>query len=126
MVARQAVKMTVPDLEKSEAHELSDENRIVINVAPVSGKRDNNSPLEYEGNPAFVQIGVYGVFDIKDHEGITAALKDVVKKNPAIKLSLRADAAIYYNHIEPIMTDITKAGIGTVNMVAYLPTDHGQ
>ncbi|QQE10928.1 biopolymer transporter ExbD [Planctomycetota bacterium] len=126
MVTRQAIEMTVPKLDNPETHDLSEENRIVVNIAPKSGKRDKNSPLEFEGKPAFVQIGAYGIFKLDDHEGITAALKDVYTKNPSIKVSLRADAAVYYDHIEPIMSDITKAGISTVNMVAYLPTDAGK
>ena len=40
-----------------------------------------------------------------------------------MQVLLRADAALYYDQVRPVMGAITAAGIGTVNLVAYLPEE---
>ena len=37
---------------------------------------------------------------------------------------LRADAALFYREVAPVLQAITAAGINKINMVAYLP-EHG-
>ena len=123
MVTKQSVKMIVPDLEASTTREMPEKDRIVVNIAPKTGARDKVSPLDYDGKPEFVQIGAYGTFSIDDHDEIVAAMKEMAARNPKAEVYLRADAAIFYEEIEPIMDDITRSGISRVNLVAYLPED---
>ncbi|QDU32897.1 biopolymer transport protein ExbD [Poriferisphaera corsica] len=123
MVTKQSVKMIVPDLEQPETREMPEKDRIVVNIAPKTGDRDKRAPLDYDGKPEFVQIGAYGTFKIDDHEKIVEAIKLMADRNPSAEVYLRADAAIFYEQIEPIMDDITKSGIARVNLVAYLPEE---
>ena len=122
MVTKQSVDMVVPKLENPQTHEVLEENRIVLSIAPNNDKRDRGKPLDIEGSAAFVQVGNERLA-IDDLKGITGALKTLARRNPNAEVYIRADASIYFNNIQPVMGAIAQAGIGTVNLAAFLPQE---
>ena len=121
MAAKQLVQMIVPKLEdKPQVQELPEGERIVISVAPQDGKRDRFDPMALEGAARFVQVGTHKRFEATDVGGIREAVREMVTRYPEAPVVLRADAALYYGEVEPIMDAITSAGVGQVNMVAFL------
>ena len=45
----------------------------------------------------------------------------VSPSNSTVEVVLRADAALYYDAVQPVMQAVTQAGIGKVNLAAFLP-----
>ncbi len=126
IVSDQTVEMIVPEFDDAKVRELADETpTIIVNIAPQTYTRANRegNPLEFAGDPAFVKVGSYPDFALNDLAGITNALKTEVAKNEKVEVLLRADGALFYEAVQPIMGAITSAGIETVNLVAYLPEE---
>ena len=123
IISEEAVLMIVPELEDPKTHELGQNDRITVNVAPQSydpsrGINDLNIP----GEASFVQVGL-DRYDLDDMEGVTEALKQAKAQNEEVQVLLRADSGLFYDEVQPVMQAITTAGIVTVNLVAYLPED---
>ncbi len=125
IVSDESVEMVLPDLEPPHTRELGEVNRVVVNVAPkpftAQGRAD--FPLEHAGQARFVKVGTGAgsEFAVEDTQGITAALAAMREANPDLQVLLRADAALFYDQVRPVMGAVTAAGIQTVNLVAYLP-----
>jgi biopolymer transport protein ExbD len=123
IAGEQIVEMRVPDLEDPKTFELQGENKITINVAPqpyTANNRPIDNALAFAGEAMKVQI-FSKEFAYGDVEGITAELKAVREQNPDAEVLLRADAALYYDQVQPAMAAIAAAGIQKVNLVAYIP-----
>ena len=126
IVSDQTVEMIVPDLDEPKTREIVEgAPQIIVNIAPQTYTRANreSNPLEFAGDPAFVKVGSYPDFALNDLAGITNALRQEVEKNADVEVLLRADGALFYEAVQPIMGAITSAGIETVNLVAYLPEE---
>ncbi len=124
----EAVEMILPDIQDSAAIEMSDENRIVINVVPFGYEDrrlsdDIDNPLMHRGDLNFVQVGASKRFLPSQLADLTAELKDQRAKRPDAPVLLRADGALYYEAVTPVLNAITAAEIGDVKLVAYLPED---
>ena len=119
IVTKQSVEMVVPKLDNPQTHEVVEENRIVLSIAPYNAKRSRGTPLDIDGTAAFVQVGNVKCA-IDDLKGITAELKTLARRNPNAEVYIRADASIYYSNIRPVMDAISKAGIGTVSLAAFM------
>ncbi|MEE9405022.1 MAG: biopolymer transporter ExbD [Algisphaera sp.] len=121
----ESVEMVLPTLTPPHTRDLGEVSRVVVNVAPQSftKKGRDGFPLDHAGHARFVKVGTgpHSQFVVEDIEGITGALTALRANNPDIQVLLRADAALYYDEVRPVMGAITAAGIGTVNLVAYLP-----
>ncbi len=122
IVAEENVEMVVPDLADPKTFELGEVDRVVVNVAPMPGVRDRNNPLMWDGEPAYVTVSLTR-FNVGDLDGITNALQAAKANNPEVEVLLRADSALYYEAVQPIMGAITGAGISKVNLVAFLPDE---
>ena len=132
IIAEESVEMIVPELNKPEVRELDDAKRLVVNVAPAPyGKADRQqNHLKWPGAAALVQIGLKQ-FGVDQMEWVTADLIHAVDNAPTndegnseLEVLLRADAALHYDQVEPVLGAISAAGIGKVHLVSYLP-DHG-
>ena len=127
IVTEEVVEMELSQLDGSKAREIGELNRVVVNIAPQDFSRDGRqeAPLEHVGTPAYVKVGTgsNSRFELGDIEGITGRLREVQATNPEVEVLLRADAAIFYNEVRPIMNAVTAAGIETVNLVAYRPEE---
>lgn len=129
IIAEESVEMIVPNLEDPKTQETPDINRLMINVAPQPFSKDRykNDPLIYSGHAVAVKVGLQ-YFSIDDMEGLAISLANTVEHGPKdenqnskLHVLLRADAALHYDAVQPIMEAITAAGINKINLVAYLP-----
>lgn len=121
IVSKEAVEMVVPKLDEPRTQGLGDVDRIVVNIVPETGSRPED-PTDFYGQPRYVQIGL-SRFEVDDLAGITDALVAAKKADPNVEVLLRADAALFYDTVAPVMTAITDAQIVKVNLVAYLPEE---
>jgi hypothetical protein len=99
--------------------------RVTVNVSPMPYDRKDRmsgEPLNFEGSAAFVKIGM-DQMGTDELQRIAEELKASQAANPDIVVLLRADAALYYQSVQPVMDAINAAGISTVNLVAAMPED---
>jgi len=127
IVSEETVDMILPELEEPKTREVGEIARVVVNIAPQEFTRDarQDHPLEHVGTARYVKVGTgkASQFEVRDIASITAELKKSKAENPDIEVLLRADGAIHYNEVQPIMGAIAAAGIETVNLVAYMPEE---
>lgn len=124
IVTHETVEMFVPDLDDSQAREIPEEGRVFVNVAPQEFERDErvDNPLRFSGRARLVQVGANRRFDMSELAGVTDMLEQRVERNPEVEVVLRADSALYYREVQPVMDAITAAGVSRVNLVSYDPT----
>ncbi|MEM1110138.1 MAG: biopolymer transporter ExbD [Planctomycetota bacterium] len=125
IVSEETVDMILPELEQPQTRELGDVDRVVINVAPepFTRKGRESFPLTHTGTASYVKVGTGSGsrYEANDLPGIIAKLEAIKAQRPEIEVMLRADGAIYYDQMQPIMDAVRAAGIETVNLVAYMP-----
>ena len=125
IVANESVPMVVPKLDDPRTRQLGEVEKVVVNIAPATytGDARLTSPLDHPGQARFVQVGAGDRFDMGNLAGLTEALRQEVQARPDVQVLLRADAALYYDQVQPVMDAITAAGVGVVNLVALMPED---
>ncbi|MEM8781431.1 MAG: biopolymer transporter ExbD [Planctomycetota bacterium] len=123
IVANESVPMVVPRVDDPKTRELGEVEKVVVNIAPATFSGDTRlvSPLDHPGTARFVQVGVGDRFEMNNLAGLTATLEREVAARPGVEVLLRADAALYYDQVQPVMDAITAAGVGVVNLVALMP-----
>lgn len=125
IVSDQFVEMFVPELDNPRTRPLDQvEGRVIVNIAPRDGtfqEREAN-PLLYSGEASYVQVGM-DRFALDDLTAVTASLKEAVDRNPQVEVLLRADAALHFEEVQPVMVAIAAAGITQVNLAAVLGDD---
>lgn len=121
IVSSENLEMVVPSLEDARTRAMSEDNRVVVNMAPLQGRTGTGNPLLIDGAAGAVQVSLKKFYDMDDLSGVTAMLQEARAKNPDVEVLLRADSALYYEQVQPLMAAITAAGVGTVNLVAYMP-----
>jgi len=129
IIAEENVEMMVPDLEQPKTRELGEVEKVTVNIAPLDYNREDRAsgnPLNFPGDAAYVQMGsdTNNKIPIDNLAAVVDALKVEKKKNPDVEVLLRADAALYYKSIQPVMDAINSAGISTVNLVAVIPDEN--
>ncbi|MEM8739484.1 MAG: biopolymer transporter ExbD [Planctomycetota bacterium] len=130
IVSEETVDMILPRVEEPETRPLGEVDRVVVNIAPQPFTRAGRAafPLSHTGEAAYVKVGTGtgSRFEVGDLAGITAALRRAKAEQPEIEVLLRADGAVYYGQVQPIMGAVRAAGIETVNLVAYMPDEPGR
>ncbi|MEO0586397.1 MAG: biopolymer transporter ExbD [Planctomycetota bacterium] len=129
IVSDESVPMRVPVLDDPQTREVGEVERVVVNVAPAEGSREDNA-LAWDGNAAFVQVGAGLRFNAGDLGGITSAVASAKATAEAggaegVEVILRADSALFYDAVQPVLDAITEAGVETVHLTAFLPDDGG-
>jgi len=124
IISEQSVQMVVPRLDESRTRELGEGHRVFVNVAPFDHTPDDRAgnALSFPGEAQFVRIG-QATFAVGDLEGMARELREWKARDPQVEVLLRADAALYYEAVAPVMTAISAAEIQAVNLVAYMPQD---
>ena len=125
IVSEENISMLVPKLFQPKVIELGEVPRVVISIVPAEDpptRKDATDALKVNGAASQVKLG-FRVYGYDEMEQVTAELKDSVAKNENVQVLLRADAATYYENVQPVLAAITGAGIKTVNLVAYLPDE---
>lgn len=120
ITSQESVKLIVPHVTDPVTHQMRDKNRIVVNLTTQSGQASarRKDPLAIPGRPGRIKVGLVW-FSHNNLAGVTAALERARKKNPKIHVLLRADAALQYRAVRPVIAAIASAGIGKVDIVAY-------
>ena len=133
IVSEENLELIPPRLDEPQTKSLGEVERVVVSVGPQRYNKDERTlnPLAFDPLARVVQVGIQTFDDPGDLVGITDALKEAVARSKAksgsdeapVEVLLRADAALYYREVQPIMTAITGAGVGTVHLVAYMPDE---
>ncbi len=132
IISDETVEMVVPKLTEAQTIEVGDIKRLVINVAPTPyGKErfEEGAYLMYEGTEGGMAVEVqlgqknrYAIFEMDKLSEELVKSKDKAKETgEKIEIMLRADSALRFDQVEPVIGAISKAGIGVINMVAFLP-----
>ena len=124
IVAEERVKMIPPELQDAQTYELGEVDKVTVSVGPLpydDSARAKMKPYRFEGQAAVVQVGIGATFDPMDLPSITAEIEKYVAANAEVEVLLRADAAIHYDSIAPVMKAISDAKVTKVHLVAYLP-----
>ncbi len=126
IVSAESVSMLVPKLYDPKVVELGEVKRLVISIVPAEDPESRKTAadaLMVSGDAIKVQLGSSLVYDIGNLDDLVAQLKESVARDPEIQVLMRADAATYYDRVQPVLAAITSAGIKTVNLVAFLPDE---
>lgn len=125
IISEENVELKVPKLHDPQVKELGEVRRVVVNVKPgLGGNPDDRFKgdwLDVNGAAEQVRVGQRDYYIGQDDAAITDSLKEAVEANPEVQVVLRADGATHYENMQLVMASITKAGIKTVNLQAYLP-----
>lgn len=131
IVSDERTPMIVPQLQDPQAQKLDAPNRVIVNVARASPDIDKRKdqmqgPDKYDhltgpGNAEYVKVGAYKRLPLtpKAMKELTKILQADKKEKGNVEVLLRADSALYYSQVAPVMNAITQAKISTVNVVAY-------
>lgn len=137
ILSEEIVAMLPPDPEHSQVRPLGEVDRIVINIAPQPfspQERSRPTALAWSGEAntrdgQTVKMGSLQWFSFDQLEILEAQLADQIARgsrdaegHSQLEVLLRADAALYYHQVEPVMAAITRSGIRTIHLVAHLPT----
>lgn len=129
IIAEESMQMKVPRLIDPQTVEFGDEDRVVINVGHGSfdQKQRDSSPFGTDGKVGVIRVGIKefniadGSISVADAlDAVTESLKESREKNENVEVVLRADAALHYDEVKPVIVAITEAGIKTTKIVAYL------
>ena len=128
-IFEESVQMIVPELANPKVREFEQMNRVVINIAPIhySNEDRRNNHLDWSGEAQYVKIANLE-FSIDQMDLVTSELISEAARRPkddqgdsTLEVVLRCDAAMFYDAVQPVMAAISRAGIGKVHLVSYLP-----
>jgi biopolymer transport protein TolR len=125
IIAEQDVQLLLPELDHSQVVQLDQPNRLVINIipdhhTPTTTRLGLANPLAVNGGAQWVKVGL-ARFAINQPNALTAFLVEARTARPNLAIVLRADAAVEYQYVEPVMEAIADAQIKHVLVTAYLP-----
>ena len=126
IVAEQNVEMIVPAPTDPQTQELTEDDRpIMVNVAPVAYEDDSRSamPLRHSGQATKVVVGTRE-FGASQTSSITEYLRAMKASRieqgiEPVQVVVRADMAIHYEEVRPILEAIRAAEIEDVKLAAY-------
>ena len=125
IAAREVVPMMVPNLDDAHTREMTDDDRLFVSVAPREHTPADRSPdpLAFSGTAQYVQVGSdrNRQFSMDQLDEVTALLRQRRERNPETRVILRADQALHYDEVQPVMNAITAAEVATVHLVAFMP-----
>ncbi len=121
IIGEELVEMVIPEPQTPRTRAMTRDNRIVVNVVPAEGSLTSRTaaPLLFAGEAQSIKVGI-DTFAIDDLDSVVASLQEARAERPDLEVVLRADAALYYEEVQPVMTALTRAGIGTVHLAATL------
>jgi biopolymer transport protein ExbD len=124
IVSKENVPMIVPRLTETQAREMGETERVVVNVAPEDfdqGDREvneANAHLLHSGEAKEVKVSLE-TYDPTDVAGIKNHIQEATANNEKVEVVLRADSALYYKEIQRVMSAITSAGVSKINLVTH-------
>ncbi|MFP4222595.1 MAG: ExbD/TolR family protein [Phycisphaeraceae bacterium] len=121
IASEQRVEMVVPELDDPQTRQFEDVEPLMVNVVPVAPEDRSENPLSIPGEAHEIRVGTLGRFAPDDLAGVTAALRAELRRHPEREVHLRADAAVWYDRVQPVLEAIREAGADKVHLVAGLP-----
>lgn len=124
IASEEILPIVLPKLDDPQTRKLGEVERVIINLGTSSfEKREPGvEGLSTSGELTRVKVGMR-LLDPKDTNLITDLLVQARTQNPNVQVLLRADSALYFEEVQPVMRAITAAQIKKVNMVAYMEDD---
>ena len=119
IVAGELVPLLPPEPEDPQTREAPEGGTLVVSIAPAPFDAGREAaPLDHDGRAAFVQIGSGERFAPGDAAGVTAAVREALRRRPGLEVLLRADAALFHDQVRPVMAAVTAAGATRIEVVA--------
>mgnify|MGYP006421770995 CR=1 FL=1 len=126
IVTEQNVEMIVPAPTDPQTQELTEDDRpIMVNLAPVQYEDETRSamPLRHSGQATKVVVGTreFGASQtssITEYLGTLKASR-IEQGVESVQAVVRADMAIHYEEVRPILEAIRAAEIEDVKLAAY-------
>ncbi|MCC7147263.1 MAG: biopolymer transporter ExbD [Phycisphaeraceae bacterium] len=116
--------LVVPELKDPQTSQTEQLDRIYVNVMPkeydstrTSGGGDGQEYLDWPGQAVAIKVGLE-TFSPQKLEDVTAALAAGVGRNPKVRVLVRADAALHFDSVQPVLAAIEAAGVRDVGLVA--------
>jgi biopolymer transport protein ExbD len=122
IIGEESVRMIVPRLDEARTYALGEVDRLVVNIVPqpFDAAARAADPLDFDGTPAGIKVGLQW-FSFGELAAVTEALAAARRSNPKVEVVLRADSALYFDSIQPVLAAVAAAGIEKVDLVAALP-----
>ncbi len=129
IMTQEAMEMVIPDLTEPRTRELTEADRVVVNVGPnpeliTPEQRDGKLYFDRDTIPVIARVGAGGrdfVVGVDSLSDLRIDLEEARAKNPEVHVVLRADAGLAYEDIQPVMDAISAANIKTADVTALLP-----
>lgn len=102
-------KLEPPQPEPSKAFKQAESNKVVVNVIPDETMEKRIARAVRVGGQDIPPTS-YGV--------LTSLLQAEFAADPEVQINLRADKALKYDQVQPVMDAISKSGISRINLVA--------
>jgi len=122
IVAEQLVEMIVPAPSEPRTRQISENDDVImVNIAPQPYNNETRSleqPLEHDGTAAYINVDGKE-FAIGELQAVTELMAGIKSNRAEVQVVLRADMALFYEEVQPIMEAVKAAGIETVNLAAY-------
>lgn len=122
IVAEENPQMVLPVLRDPQAQPIGEGERVVVNLEPqpfgperIRGGTDH---LAWPGQPLRIRVGVRS-YSLDDLGLVVQTLADAQLGNPNVEVLLRADSALHYASVQPVLDAIAAAGVGQVKLVTY-------
>jgi biopolymer transport protein TolR len=122
IVAEENPEMVLPVLREPQAAPIGDGERVVVNLEPQPYGRDRlrggADHLAWPGQPLRIRVGVRS-HSLDDLGLVVQTLSEARLANPNVEVLLRADSALHYHTVQPVLDAIAAAGVGQVQLVTY-------
>ena len=124
IASEEILPIVLPELDNPQTIKLGEVSRIIVNLgtAEFSDREPGVAGLNTSGDLARMRVGMNQV-NANDMQEISRILAEARGNNPDVEVLLRADSALFFQDVQPVMQAITAAGIKKVNMVAYMEDD---
>jgi biopolymer transport protein ExbD len=122
IVAEENPEMVLPVLREPQVELIGDGERVVVNLEPQPFTADRIRPdsdhLAWPGQPLRIRVGVRS-YSLDALDLVAQTLTEARERNPKVEILLRADSALHFQSVQPVLDAIAAAGVGQVKLVTY-------
>jgi biopolymer transport protein ExbD len=111
--------LTLPSLQDPQVQRTGQSQRLLVNIlaAPSAIARDAARDPAPPAAVSAIKLGATS-YDPRRLDALTEALATGIEKDPRLQVLVRADAALPYDAVAPVLQAIRTAGIKDVGLVA--------
>lgn len=122
IVAEENPQMILPVLQDPQVEVIGEGERVFVNIEPqpfgADRLRGDANHLAWPGQPVRIRVGMRH-YSVDDLSQVIDALDQARRRNPQVEILLRADSALQYESIRPVLDALAATGIDHVKLVAY-------